>query len=209
MKKLIECLETIAPLSSPLRVHLYNILKLTDIQKRKILVRPGQACDRMYFIESGLLRGSRVQDDRESSTWFMKEGDVMTSVVSYYKVMPSTEYVYAMEDSRLYSATKKQLDHIFHAYPEFNFIARVLTEKYYVLDEEKLEMLRMKQADDRYDRFLQLYPGLKERIAAKYIATYLNITLETLSRIKNKRKNRPDDQGGEGADQSSSVSGAR
>ena len=90
---------------------------------------------------------------------------MMTSVVSYFNQAPGAEYIYAMEDSRLWSATRAQLDHIYRTYLEFNFIARVLTEKYYVLDEEKLDMLRMKKASDRYDRFLQLYPGLDERIA--------------------------------------------
>jgi CRP/FNR family transcriptional regulator, anaerobic regulatory protein len=187
MKKLIEYLNSIYPLSPPLRAHLYNTVKVTDIKKRKMLIRPGQVCDRMYFIEWGLLRGSKIRDGRESSLWFMKEQDIMTSVVSYYNAVDSTETIYAMEDSRLYSITKQQLDHINHQWLEFNFIVRVLTEKYYVLDEEKLDMLRIKKAADRYDRFLQLYPGLQDRIAGKYIASYLGITLETLSRIKNKR----------------------
>ena len=149
-----------------------------------MLIRPGQVCDRMYYIEKGLLRGSKVRGTHESSLWFMKEGDVMTSVISYYKGSDSTETIYALEDSLLFSITKQQLDHIYNTWMEFNVIARVLTEKYYVLDEEKLDMLRIKDAADRYKRFLQLYPGLEERIAATHIASYLKIRLETLSRIK-------------------------
>jgi CRP-like cAMP-binding protein len=117
----------------------------------------------------------------------MKEGDVMTSVISYYKGQTSAEYIYAMEDSRLYSLTKEQMDHCFNAYPEFNFIVRVLTEKYYVLAEERLDLLRRNRAEDRYELFRQLYPWAEDRIAAKYIASYLTISMETLSRIKNKR----------------------
>lgn len=175
------------PLSDSFQRHLANILQITDIKKRKILLRPGQVCRRMYFIEWGLLRGSKVLDGKETCLWFMKEGDLMTSVISYFNQAPGAEYIYAMEDSRLWSATREQLDHIYRTYLEFNFIARVLTEKYYVLDEEKLDMLRMKKASDRYDRFLQLYPGLDQRIPAKYIASYLKITMETLSRIKHRR----------------------
>src|SRR5450432_2456561 len=151
MKKLIELLGSIRPMSPFLKAHLYQIVQVMDIKKRKILVRPGQPCDRMYFIEWGLLRGSKPLDGKDTSLWFMKEGDLMTSVISYYKALNSTEYVYTMEDCRLFWITKQQMDHCCDVYPEFNFIVRVLTEKYYVLDEEKLDMLRRIMASDRYE----------------------------------------------------------
>ncbi len=139
-------------------------VKVTDIRKRKTLLRPGNPCDHMYFIEWGLLRGSKTLDDKEASLWFMKEGDVMTSVISYYKTLTSAEYIYAMEDSRLFSLTKEQVDHGKRAYPEFAFIVLVLTEKYYVLAEEREGLLRMEKSR-RTDTnvFLQLYPWAEER----------------------------------------------
>jgi CRP-like cAMP-binding protein len=191
MKKLIELLGSIRTLTPGLKAYLNLYVQFMDIRKRKILVRPGQPCDRMYFIEWGLLRGSKVLDGKEASLWFMKEGDVMTSVISYYKAQDSAEYIYAMEDSRLYWMTREQMLHCYDTYPEFNFIVRVLTEKYYVLAEERLDMLRRKKASDRYELFLQLYPGLEDRIAAKYIASYLSITMETLSRVKKRRQAHP------------------
>lgn len=188
MNKLIGFLNSIHPLPLPLKEYLRGALKETKIQKRKILIRPGQVCDRIYYIEKGLLRGSKILDNHEVNLWFMQEGDVMTSVISFYKGVNSAETIYALEDSHLFSITKKQLDHIYDTWIEFNIIARTLTEKYYVLDEEKLDMLRIQLAPDRYERFLQLYPGLEERITATHIASYLTITLETLSRIKKERR---------------------
>jgi CRP-like cAMP-binding protein len=185
MKKLIELLDSVYPLPAALREKLPSIVKVTDIKKRKILLRPGQVCDRMYFIEWGLLRGSKIVEGKELNLWFMKEQDLMTSITSYYKEIESAEYIYAMEDSRLLSITKSQLDEINRTFLEFNFIVRVLTEKYYVLGVEREEMLRVKDGLHRYKYFQKLYPGLKDRIAAKYIASFLGITMESLSRIKN------------------------
>ncbi len=187
MKKLIDLLNSIRPMTPALKAYLHNHVKIINIKKRKTLIRPGNPCDHMYFIEWGLLRGSKTLGSKEANLWFMKEGDVMTSVISYYKARTSAEYIYAIEDSRLFSLTKEQMDHAKRAYPEFAYIVLVLTEQYYVLAEERLDLLRRKNAADRYELFRQLYPWAEDRIAAKHIASYLTIAMETLSRIKKNR----------------------
>jgi CRP-like cAMP-binding protein len=186
MKKLIEQLGSIYPLSVPLKAYLINTVEVREIKRRERLVRPGQVCEHMYYIEKGLFRGSYLQHGKEQCLWFMKEGNMMTSIVSYDKEKPSLESIYAMENGRIYSVTKQQLEHIYHNYLEFNFIGRTMTQQYYVLAAEREQLLRIKTAAEKYERFLRLYPDLEERILAKYIASYLGISMETLSRIKNK-----------------------
>ena len=67
---------------------------------------------------------------------------------------------------------------------EFNFIGRVLTEKYYRLSEQRLYSLRMQRAIERYDFIMERFPQIILRVPSKYIASYLGITEETLSRIR-------------------------
>jgi CRP-like cAMP-binding protein len=182
--RLVQYLHSIHPISMALREHLYDILKTTDYKKRERLLRPGQVCTNIYFIEKGLFRCSYAEHGKEVCAWFMKEGDVIVSVNSFFRQTAGYQSIQAMEESRVHSISHDQLQHIYHHYPEFNFTGRVLTEKYYELCEERLQLAKMKGVEERWAGFLKKYPELIQRVPAKYIASYLGTTLETLSRIK-------------------------
>ena len=72
-------------------------------------------------------------------------------------------------------------------FPEFNIIARVLSIKSYMLSEQRLDFIRRKQAAARYNNMLEFFPELVLRVPAKYIASYLSISVETLSRIRSRK----------------------
>ena len=114
----------------------------------------------------------------------MKEGDVIISVESYFKQQPSKENIQAIEDCELICISYDDLQVIYTKFPEFNFIARILTEKYYTLSEQRLFSLRMQRANERYAYLMRDYPEIIQRVPSTFIASYLGITLETLSRIK-------------------------
>lgn len=187
MNKLLQYLRSIHPLPIGLQEHLFTILKTTEVRKRERLLKTGQVCSNVYFIEKGLFRCSYPAHSKEVCAWFMKEGDVIISVGSFFKQQPSYQTISAMEESRVHSISYVELQRIYRNYPEFNFIGRVLTEKYYDLCEERLYSLRMRKAAERYHYFLKQQPELARRVPATYIASYLGISLETLSRIKNKK----------------------
>jgi CRP-like cAMP-binding protein len=185
--QLISYLHSIHPLSAALREHLHDIIKMAEIKKRDKLLRPGQVCTNIYFIEKGLFRCSYIEHFKEVCIWFMKEKDVIVSVNSFFRQTPGYHTIQAMEDSRIYSISHQELQHIYSQYPEFNFTGRVLTEKYYALSEERLQLTRIQRVEERYTHFQKAYPELLERVPTKYIASYLGTTLETLSRIKKKK----------------------
>jgi len=76
---------------------------------------------------------------------------------------------------------------IYKNFPEFNFTGRVLTEAYYVLSEQRLFALRMQKSSEKYHHLSETSPELIQRIPSRYIASYLGITEETLSRIRSKK----------------------
>ncbi|MDP4150053.1 MAG: Crp/Fnr family transcriptional regulator [Bacteroidota bacterium] len=185
--RLVNYLHSIHPLSTGLREHLYEILRPQEIKKREKLLRSGQICTKIYFIEKGLFRCSYTEHFKEVCVWFMKEGDVIVSVNSFFRQTPGYQAIQAMEDGRVYSITHGQLQDIYHRFPEFNFTGRVLLEKYYALSEERLRLARIRRVEERYANWLKEYPDLAQRIPAKYVAAYLGTTIETLSRIKRKK----------------------
>ena len=114
----------------------------------------------------------------------MKEGDVIVSVESFFNQSPSYEAIQALEDCTLYYITYDELQFIFRNFMEFNFIGRILIEKYYTLSERRLYSLRMQKAQDRYKYLMDHHPELILRVPSKHLASYLGIAEPTLSTIK-------------------------
>lgn len=186
MDELISFLDTIHPLSSGLRQHLQLILKAKDLNKKDFLLKASHVCQNICFIQKGLFRCFYVHGDAEVSSWFMQEGNVIVSVESFFKQKPSYESIQALEDSSVFYIGYHELQNIYRTFPEFNFIARILTENYYTLSEQRLYSLRMQRSHERYKNLLQAFPEIIQRVPAKYIASYLGVAEETLSRIRSK-----------------------
>ncbi|HZG22956.1 MAG TPA: Crp/Fnr family transcriptional regulator [Chitinophagaceae bacterium] len=184
MNELLEYLNLIYPLSPELQQYLALKIEHVVLPKKAFLLKQGKVCKHLYFISKGLARCFYIKDDKEVSSWFMKEGDLIVSVESYFKQQPSYENIQALEECELLCIRYEDLQFIFQNFPEFNFVGRVLTEKYYTLSEQRLYSLRMQRANERYKFLMSHYPELIRRVPSTYIASYLGITLETLSRIK-------------------------
>ena len=181
---LINYLGKIHPLSDELVAHLQQMLKERHLSRKDYLLRAGHICRSIYFIEKGLFRCFYLKGDAEVSSWFMKEGDVIASVLSFFNQVPSYESIQAIEDSVVYSIEHRELEYIYRTFPEFNYVGRVLVQKYYMLSEQRLYSLRMQRSQERYDYLLEHHPELVLRVPAKYLPSYLGITEVTMSKIK-------------------------
>ncbi len=187
MNQVMQLVQSIHPCSPELLEHLSKTLKYRKLLKKEYLLKAGHVSRSACFIQHGLLRAFYIKNDKDISSWFMKEGDVSLSIESFYDQKVSYENIQALEDCVIYLLDYKELEHIYHEFPEFNFIGRVLTIKYHKLWAQQLYSLRMQSADERYQWLLTNHSELLLRVPAKYIASYLDITEVTLSKIKGKR----------------------
>lgn len=184
MQELLLYLNSIHPLTAELQEHLTLILKPKQFSKKDYLLKAGHICRNICFIKKGLMRCFYLKDQHEVCSWFMKEGDVIVSVESFFNQTESYEYIQAIENSEIYCINHQQLEYIYRAYPEFNFVSRILLQKYYTMSEQRLYSLRMQRSRERYDYLMQNHPELILRVPAKYIASYLGITEVTMSKVK-------------------------
>lgn len=184
MEQLLEYLHSIHPISESLLEYLSLNLKEKKLKKKDFLLKKGHVNKEICFVHSGLLRCFYMIDDKEVSSWFMKEGDVIISVESFFTQKESFESIQAVEDCELYYITYEELQFVYQHYAEFNFIGRVLTERYYCLSEQRLYSMRMQRAPDRYLYLLKHHAELILRVPSKYLASYLGIAEPTLSTIK-------------------------
>jgi CRP/FNR family transcriptional regulator, anaerobic regulatory protein len=176
----------IYPLSNELKQVLQQELKIIELPKKQHFLRDGERCDYIFVVVEGLLRTYYIKDEEEICSRFMHEGTIGVSVRSFFTRQPGYEFIEAIEPTKIAIIHYDQLQKIYKEHIDFNYTTRVLTESYFVKSEERAFMLRKQTAEERYMLFMENYSNLLMRLPLKYLATYLGMNLETLSRIRNK-----------------------
>ena len=156
--------------------------------KGTIIVDIGQVNDKMYFIEKGMLREFSYQDQDQDNTishWLMSENDFVYLVESFLEQKPSKIALEVIENAKLWVISKQNMDKLYLDFPHLNLIGRLTGEKY--LKKYKIYIGILRQSPKaRLDWFYDFHPELANRVPLKYVATYLNITPSTLSRVRAK-----------------------
>ena len=174
-------------MSEELQGHLDRTVQIRSVPRGNYILRAGHVSRHIHYIREGLLRSYYVRGNTEICSGFMKEGDIIASTESFYEQKESCESIQALEDCTLYYIDHNELQYIYRQFPEFNFIGRVLTEKYHRLCILQLNCLRLQPAFCRYQWMMDHFPELILRVPAKFIASYLGITEVTLSNVKSRK----------------------
>lgn len=184
---LVLVLGSITPLSAPFQERITNQVLTETFKKAHILLRPREVARRIYYIKKGFLRAYIIDENgKECTSWLMGANDLMISVYSFFTQRPADEYIEVLDDCILQSITWSQLQSYYADFKEGNYIGRVLTEKYYILSEERSIFMRTKTPEERYKILLQQHNQIEQLTTQSNIASYLGITRETLSRIRSK-----------------------
>lgn len=155
--------------------------------KNDLLIEAGQVCRHLYFIEKGCIRGYYNIDGRDQTQWFGFEHDFVTSFRSFTTRAASREYIEVLEDNALiWSIAKEELETLLHQFPELEKLVRLIYEHYYIKLEDRYSNAHFKTAAERYEDLLKNDPHILQRMPLGFIASYLGISAETLSRIRNK-----------------------
>ncbi len=183
---LFNVLSAIYPVSVEAIAYAKSKIQLLQISKGSLLVSSGEHCEHLYFVNKGVLRGFVKQGVKDITTWITAENELVTSISSYYQQIPSIENIEALEDCILVAIHRDDMQYLYTNHPEVNTIVRIILEKYYQDAEERAYICRLTEATSKYHRFINTKSQLLNRIPLKYIASYLGMTLETLSRIRSR-----------------------
>ena len=188
----INELEKLAPLSEKCQIALREVATLRKYSKKHFLLLPEQMSDKLYYVESGLLRvfyrtdtdTDTDTDTREVTSWFGCEGTFVASIQSFLHKKPSNEWIELLEDSKLWVIKQADLEVLFVEFPELHVHFWEMCRQYITTYEHTLRILREKNAAKRYACFNKLYPGLANRVKVTHIAQFINLDANTLSRIR-------------------------
>ena len=157
-------------------------------RKKQYVLQEGNVCMQINFVVRGCLRMYRI--DEKGGTHilqFAAENNWITDLGSFHTEMPSELNIDALEDTMLLHINRNDLISLYIQAPIFDRIFRVLIENSYVSLQKRLLQTISSAAEDRYQYFIDTYPHLVNRLPQTQIASFLGITPEFLSRLRNKR----------------------
>jgi CRP-like cAMP-binding protein len=187
---LIATLNYFHPLSNAAAEYLTKIIQPVSYKKGKLLLKAGELCDHVFFIKKGVVRGFIKEGHKDITTWITAENEMVTSISSLDNREPNEENMQAIENCEMLAITFDDLENLYIKFPEFNFVVRKLLQKYYRDAEGRAYIARLTNAETKYRHFIRNHSHLANRIPLKYIASFLGITLETLSRVRKKISSR-------------------
>lgn len=186
MEKLLQHLKKFYLLSEEAQHALEDSFEQLVLSKNDFLITEGKLCRHLYFLQAGALRGFYNLDGKEVTHWFGFESDFVTSFHSFTTQQPAIENIQLIESCVLWSISKEAITRLFKQYHEIESLVRIAYEKYYIRLEERYVNAQFKTAAELYSNLMEQTPHIIERVPLGYIASYLGISQETLSRIRSR-----------------------
>ena len=156
-----------------------------------VLLKPGEyfleegkICRSVAFVEKGLMRYFMTQDGNEKTIYFSSEGEFVCNYSSFLPGKPSNVAVQALEETVMYVISKDNLQRLYSGIAMGERFGRLAIEQVFVSSIEQLRSHYTDTPTRRYQQFLDAYPGLVQRIPQYYIASYVGIKPQSLSRIR-------------------------
>ena len=184
---LVDFINNIYPLTEEIMEFMSSRTTFKKVSKGKFLLKPGEYCNDYYYIHKGILRSYIKYGEKEITIWINPEGEITTAIRSIAGSRLSDEYIQVIENAELVVIPFNAMRELYERFPEMNKVGRMLLEEYYAASEERVFIARLPNAQARYQHFINSRPELLNRIPLKYVASYLGITLETLSRLRAKK----------------------
>lgn len=182
----LNILNNLSPLSDSSRVLLSEFIQVKKVKKRDFLLKYDETCKHIYFINSGFLRIFYYKNNKDITEWFAKEKHFCFSISSYFNELPSKLIIEAIEDSEIISISKIGFEKLKKSNLEVANLFIELISGSLIGSQIRMDSIQFETAEQRYINLLKDQPEILQKVPLQYIATFLGITKETLSRIRAK-----------------------
>lgn len=163
---------------------LEGILVPMKFPKGKTIIAEGDICENIYYIHQGLVRQYYYKNGKEVTENLRVDGKIFMCIESLFHEVPSNLVCEALEPTYVYALPKKRLEEIALHNQNIQILYRKILEESLIESQVHADMVRFETAQDRYRRICKLEPKVVLRAPLVHIASYLQMTPETLSRVR-------------------------
>lgn len=154
------------------------------VSRGGLLVEMGSRNPYFYLLKSGLLRGYLTRDGNESTVWFICPGEAAFSSWGYVAGAPAQISIEALLDSVVYRISRSDFERLFSSSLHFANMGRRFFEREILSYDQWNVLYNVSTAKERYLTLMKNEPDLLQHVPLKHLASYLNITPQSLSRIR-------------------------
>ncbi|MDY0906401.1 Crp/Fnr family transcriptional regulator [Pedobacter sp. CFBP9032] len=157
-----------------------------NFAKNKHVASPLKRNKYIYLILKGAVHGYIKVGNNKVTTWIAAENELAGTIRNLWEDVPTDEYVETIENVLAIAVPHSMTNYLYENFLIANYVGRKMTELYIKGASERALLARLPTAQKRYQRLLLTYPHLMNRVPLKYIASFIGMRLETLSRLRSK-----------------------
>lgn len=182
--KLTAKVLTIHDLSTSAQQLLFEKATRIELTDQDFLLKEDEICKRIWFVESGCVKLANNKDGKEINLNFCIDGEFITDLKSLRLGTPTDNYIKSCGPSIVIGFTKDDLLELYQQSDEIGTFGRLLLEQLLSDQEEHANLFKLKTAAERYQYIVTTKPVLLQRITLTQLASYLGMSRETLTRVR-------------------------
>ena len=163
---------------------LESVLVPMKFAKGKMILEEGEVCENIYYLDKGLIRQFYFKNGKEVTEHLGSDRSMFMCIESLFRETPSFLLVEAIESCQIYALPKHRLEQVALHNVNIQILYRKILEESLILSQVHADLVRFETAGDRYKKMCKLMPQVVLRAPLVYIASYLQMTPETLSRVR-------------------------
>ena len=163
--------------------------KLLNLKKKEDLLKEGQICRALYFVEKGCLRMFFTDKKAvEQITQFALDGWWIADYFSFIDNQPSDYTIQAIEESEIIAIDKVVLDDLLKELPQLERYFRIIMQKAAAAAQLRIRLMKELTKEEFYIHFSTSFPEFVQRVPQYMIASYLGLTPEYVSELRKKNR---------------------
>ena len=163
---------------------LESVLVPIKFAKGEMILSEGEICENIYYIEHGLIRQFYFKNGKQITEHLGEDHTIFMCIESLFREEPTKLQVEALEPTLVYALPKHRLEQVALHNVNIQILYRKILEESLIISQIHADLVRFETAQDRYKRMCKLSPQVILRAPLVYIASYLQMTPETMSRVR-------------------------
>lgn len=184
MDLLIENIRTCVAVSAADEKIITSLFRKKVIKKDEHLLEEGRVCRHLFFIEKGLVRYYLSNNGEEQTNYFNKEGEWVCDYPSFLPKEPATVNIQTLENTTAWMISYDDLQKFYQEVTHGERFGRIGIEQVFINVIRQMKSLYTDKPQVRYQKFMQAYFDIAQRIPQYYIASYVGVKPQSLSRIR-------------------------